>query len=217
MLLGTFECIARVGIGKTTMEDAARRVGCSPGPPCTACSRVGATSSSARRSRGRWPGSSPGSAPSSAPRPTSRRSSSGPCRCARAGPRARGAPEGARDRARTAHAPHHRRAAPRDLLHRRVLPAAPRARPGRRPARGRGAAGEQRRVHRPDGAVAHRLARAVTTSRTPTRSAASSAGSSWEVSWPDHSSLTATRGSPGSRAVRSWRATSLRSLASRRR
>ena len=101
-----------------------------------------------------------------------------------AGPRARGAPEGARDRARSADAAHHRRAASRDLLHRGLLPAAPRARPRRRPARGRRRPGTLRRVRRPDGAVAHRLARHATTSRTPTRSAASSAASSSEACWP---------------------------------
>ena len=76
------------------------------------------------------------------------------------------------------------RAAPRDLgVHRRLLPPAPRAGPGRRAASRPGVdLGPARRVRRPDVAVAHRLARAATTSTTPPRSAASCAASCWGAS-----------------------------------
>ena len=125
VLAGTYECIARVGIGKTTVDDVAARVGRVAGHHLPAV--PGRADELLRDTVG--VGDGPvlrcTSARSSATPPTSRRSSSGRCRW----------PgeellehavlqkvlETEPDRLNAAH---HRRAAPGDRVHRRLLPAA---------------------------------------------------------------------------------------------
>ena len=172
------------GMAKTTVDDVAARVGRVARHRSTGCSRAARTSCCARRSAGRWTGSSCTSARSSATPPTSPSSSSARCR-------SRGASccehavlqkvlETEPDRLIRAH---HRRAAPGDRGHRRLLPAAARPRPGGgpRPAGRRPRPG--RRVRGPALAVADRVARAATTSTTRPRSATWCATSSSAASW----------------------------------
>ncbi len=185
VLAGTFECIARVGIGKTTVEDAARASGVSR---ATVYRLFPGGRDELLRDTVAWEmarffahlGTELG------PMPDFETFLEHALPLAREQVLAtRGAPEGARDRARPAHAAHHRRAAPRDLLHRGVLPAARSSVTGTQASFVDGVdLPTLRGVRRPDGAVAHRLARPPRP-RGPRRgAAASSAGSSSEASWP---------------------------------
>ena len=139
VLAGTYECVARVGIGKTTVEDVARASGVSratvyrlfPGGRDellreTVAWEMARFFAPARHAS--W---------ATAPDFETFLERALPLR-PRSGARARGAPEGARDRARAAHAAHHRRAAPRVSRTSRLLPAAARAWTRPRACSGRG-------------------------------------------------------------------------------